>query len=139
MEQHAAYATEHDGQVIRDESYYVARARRALELAVEQDGCRRAELHDGLFADDYAVETLARGGSQVYSSLERGEFRRGSVEMLEAVESGSRVIAHVRFQVERHHEVEGTPVIQECSADGIVTFEFQGDLITKSWSMLRWR
>lgn len=132
---HAAAGTQ-DG---RDESYYVARVRRALELAVEQDGCRRAELHDGLFADDYVVEPLARGGSQVYSSLERGEFRRGRIDILEAVESGSRVIAHVRLQVERHHEVEGAPVTQECSADGIVTFEFQGDLIKKSWSMLRWR
>jgi len=127
------------GQDAHDESYLVARARRALELLVQPDRCRRAELHQGLFADDFVLEFPARGGCQVYTSLERGEFRRGTVEILESVESGSRVISHVRFDVERQHEVDGAPVTQECRADGIVTFEFEGDLIAKAWSMLRWR
>jgi len=139
MEQHITNAAVSSRAGDRGESHYIARARQALELLVEQDGCRREEGHSALFAEDHVLEFPARGGCQVYSSLERGEFRRGSVEVLDAVESGSRVISHVRFQMERQHEVDGTPVTQECSADGIVTFEFRGDLIAKSWSMLRWR
>lgn len=121
------------------ESGRIERARRALQSLVATDAQERAELTRDLFTDDFVIEIPARGGCQVYSSLERGEFRSGSVELLEVIESGNRVIAHVRFQAERCHPVQGVSVTQECTADGIVTFEFNGDRIAKSWSMLRWR
>ena len=121
------------------DSHHVARARQALALLVEPDDAIREQHHRELFADDFAIEIPARGGCQVYSSLERGEFRSGTVDVIEAVESGPRVISHVQFHAVRQHEVDGVSVSQECSADGIVTFEFRGDLITRSWSMLRWR
>lgn len=132
------------GSAIRDEarpveSDRIESARRALQSLVAVTAEERAELTHGLFTDDFVIEIPARGGCQVYSSLERGEFRSGTVEILDAIESGCRVIAHVRFEAERCRSVEGATVTQECSADGIVTFEFRGDRIARSWSMLRWR
>ncbi len=121
------------------ESDRIERATRALRSLVTVDAADRAELTRGLFAEDFVIEIPARGGCQVYSSLKRGEFQSGSVEILDAIESGNRVIAHVRFEAKRSHQVDGTPVTQDCAADGIVTFEFCGDLIARSWSMLRWR
>ena len=136
MEPVAQVAPMDDGRAAIDR---IASARRALNALVAATADERAALNRGLFTEDFVIEVPARGGCQVYSSLERGEFRSGSVEILDALESGCRVIAHVRFQAERCHRVEGASVTQECTADGIVTFEFRGDRIARSWSMLRWR
>ena len=136
MEPVAQVAPMDDGRAAIDR---IASARRALNALVAATADERAALNRGLFTEDFVIEVPARGGCQVYSSLERGEFRSGSVEILDALESGCRVIAHVRFRAERCHRVEGASVMQECTADGIVTFEFRGDRIARSWSMLRWR
>lgn len=121
------------------ESQRVALARRALGLLVEVDHDCRDTARRELFAEDFVIEVPSRGGCQVYNSLERGEFRRGEIEIVEMVESGSRVLSHVRLDVLRRHEVDGELVTQDCSADGIITYEFEGDLIVRAWSMLRWR
>ena len=115
------------------------RAHAALRLLVEPDEARREALRAELFAPDFRIEATARGGCQVYSAYERGEFRRGSVEIVESLESGPRVLSHVRLVVERRHEVDGVPVSQVCHADGIITYEFTGDRIVRAWSVLRWQ
>lgn len=123
----------------RPESDRVSRARLALEALAECDPARRAALVEGLYAEDFVMEVPARGGCEAHWSLLRGEFLDGSIEVVEAFESGTRVITHARFEAEREHEVDGVRRMQHCTADGIVTFEFRGDEIVKSWSMLRWR
>jgi len=117
----------------------IERAREALRTYVELDRDARAALLATYYAPDATVEMPPRGGCQLYAAAFPEEVRDASMEVVHMVQSGPRVLSHVRMQVHRVHTVDGRPAEQACRADGIITFEFRGDLIARTWSVLRWR
>jgi ApbE superfamily uncharacterized protein (UPF0280 family) len=121
------------------EARLVERARAALRTFVELDPAVRSALAAEYYAPDATAEIPPRGGCQLYASMMPDEVREASMEVVHMIQSGPRVLSHVRMQVHRVREVDGEIVEQDCRADGIITLEFEGGLVVKSWSVLRWR